>query len=79
MNAEPDEAARAERKRRYAFYVVGSAFAAAGITMGTMPMFVAITPILAAKGCALFGALILATGRFAPDHVLRKIWSPRRG
>jgi uncharacterized membrane protein len=78
MNAESEAAARLERKRRHAFYLVGSAFAAAGITMGTMPVFVAVTPTLAAKGCALFGALILATGRFAPDHILRKLWSPRR-
>jgi hypothetical protein len=54
-------------------YVIGSAFAAAGITMGTMPFFAVLTPILVAKGCAAFGALILAVGRFAPDHVLKRI------
>jgi hypothetical protein len=53
---------------------VGSAFAAAGITMGTMPLFAQHTPILMAKGCALLGALILAVGRFAPDHFLRRLF-----
>jgi hypothetical protein len=62
----------ATRKRRHAFYVAGSAIAAAGIMTGTMPLFVAFTPILVAKGLALFGAMILAVGRFSPDHVLRR-------
>ena len=73
MSAEPDELQRAARKRRNRVYVVGSAVAAAGLTMGTMPMFTAFTPILVAKGCALVGAVILAVGRFVPDHVLLKI------
>ena len=73
MSQAPDEAERATRKRRYSFYLVGSAFAAAGIALGTMPVFTAHTPILVAKGCALVGALILAVGRFAPDPVLRRI------
>ncbi len=72
MSQAPDEAQRVTRKRRYSFYLVGSAFAAAGITLGTMPVFTAATPVLVAKGCALVGALILAVGRFAPDHVLRR-------
>ena len=63
----------ATRKRRVAFYVAGFAFAAAGITSGTMPVFVAFTPILVAKGLALLGAMVLAVGRFAPDHVLRRL------
>jgi formaldehyde-activating enzyme involved in methanogenesis len=54
-------------------YVIGSAFAAAGITMGTMPFFAVLTPILVAKICAALGAVILAVGRFAPDHVLKRI------
>ncbi len=40
----------APRKRRYTFYLVGSAVAAAGITLGTMPVFREMTPILVAKG-----------------------------
>jgi uncharacterized membrane protein len=54
-------------------YVVGSAVAAAGIVMGTMPVFTAMTPILVAKVCAAVGAVILAVGRFAPDHLLKRI------
>jgi hypothetical protein len=53
-------------------YLVGSAVAAAGITMGTMPVFTAMTPIVVAKSCAAVGALILAVGRFVPDHVLMR-------
>lgn len=59
-------------------YVVGSAVAAAGIAMGTMPVFTAMTPILVAKACAAVGAVILAVGRFAPDHVLERIVPTRR-
>jgi hypothetical protein len=63
----------ATRKRRVALYVTGSAFAAAGITAGTMPLLIAFTPVLVAKGVALLGAMILAVGRFSPDHLLRRI------
>ena len=66
------------RKRRTTLYVIGSAVGAAGLTMGTMPVFTAMTPMAVAKGCALVGAIILATGRFAPDHILRKILPVRR-
>jgi uncharacterized membrane protein len=65
------------RKRRYTIYLVGSAVAAAGITLGTMPMFRELTPILVAKGIALVGAMILAVGRFAPDSFLRRILPTR--
>ena len=78
METPTDEAVRSARKRRNTLYLVGSAFAAAGITMGTMPLFAQHTPILMAKGFALFGALILAVGRFAPDHVLRRLFPARR-
>lgn len=66
------------RKRRNALYLVGSAVAAAGITLGTMPLFREMTPILVAKGLALAGAVILAVGRFAPDSFLRRILPERR-
>jgi hypothetical protein len=75
--SQETEADRRIRKLRYRFYVVGSAFAVAGMTMGTMPVFTQRTPILVAKGCALFGALILAVGRFTPDHVLARVVSRR--
>ncbi len=52
--------------------------AAAGITLGTMPLFREMTPILVAKGIALAGAMILAVGRFAPDSFLRRILPARR-
>jgi hypothetical protein len=68
-----DEVLRAERRRRHRLYVIGTAVAIAGMTMGTMPFFAERTPILVAKGCASVGALILAIGRFAPDHFLRRL------
>lgn len=74
----PDEAERAVRKLRYGFYIVGSAVAAAGITMGSMPFFAQHTPIVVAKAFALVGALILAIGRFAPDNFLRRLPGARR-
>jgi hypothetical protein len=74
----PGEAERAVRKLRYGVYIVGSAVAAAGITMGSMPFFAQHTPILVAKAFALVGALILAVGRFAPDNVLRRLPGARR-
>jgi hypothetical protein len=70
-----DEALRAERRRRYRLYLIGTAVAVAGVTMGTMPLFAERTPIFVSKGCAALGAVILAIGRFAPDHVLRR-WMP---
>jgi hypothetical protein len=69
-----DEALRAERRRRHRLYVIGMAVAIAGIIMGTMPLFAEHTPIHVSKGCAAVGALILAIGRFAPDHFLRRWW-----
>ena len=74
----PQDPEGAPRKRRYTFYLVGSAVAAAGITLGTMPMFREMTPILVAKGIALVGAMILAVGRFAPDSFLRRILPAQR-
>jgi hypothetical protein len=71
------EADRRVRKLRYRFYLVGSAFAAAGITMGTMPAFTQLTPLFVARGCALLGALILAVGRFTPDHVFTRVVTRR--
>ena len=67
-----DDALRAERRRRNRLYAVGTAVAIAGMTLGTMPFFVARTPVLVAKGCAALGAVILMIGRFAPDHFLRR-------
>jgi hypothetical protein len=40
-----------------------------------MPVFTQRTPILVAKGCALVGAMILAIGRFTPDHVFARVVS----
>lgn len=71
-----DEALRAERRRRHRLYLVGTAVAMAGIFMGGMPLFAEHTPIYVSKGCAAVGAVILAIGRFAPDHFLRKRWLP---
>jgi hypothetical protein len=68
-----DDDLRAERRRRHRLYLVGTAVAMAGIAMGTMPLFVERTPILVAKSCAVVGAVILAIGRFAPDHFLRRL------
>ena len=65
---------RAERRRRHRLYLVGTAVAVAGMTMGTMPLFAERTPILVAKGIAAVGAVILGVGRFAPDHFLRRLW-----
>jgi hypothetical protein len=70
-----DEALRGERRRRHRLYLVGTAIAMAGIIMGTMPLFAEHTPIYVSKGCAAVGALILAVGRFASDHFLRR-WFP---
>jgi hypothetical protein len=70
-----DDVLRAERRRRHRLYLVGTAFAMAGIIMGSMPLFAEHTPIYVAKGCAAVGAMILAIGRFAPDHFLRR-WFP---
>jgi drug/metabolite transporter (DMT)-like permease len=67
-----DDALRTERRRRHRLYAIGTAVAIAGITLGTMPYFAERTPILVAKGCALAGAVILAVGRFASDHFLRR-------
>lgn len=78
LSAETPEPDTLPRKRRTTVYVVGSAFAAAGLTMGTMPFFAELTPILVAKGCAAVGAAILAFGRFAPDHLLKRIIPKRR-
>jgi hypothetical protein len=68
-----DEDLRAERRRRHRLYLVGTAVAIAGMTMGTMPLFAERTPILVAKTCASIGAVILAIGRFAPDQFLRRL------
>jgi hypothetical protein len=67
-----DDVLRAERRRRHRLYAIGTAVAIAGITLGTMPYFAEHTPILVAKGCASAGAAILAVGRFASDHFLRR-------
>jgi hypothetical protein len=75
LSPQATEADRRLRQLRYRFYVVGSAFAVAGMAMGTMPVFTQRTPILVAKGCALVGAVILAIGRFTPDHVLARLVS----
>ncbi|MEJ0034668.1 MAG: hypothetical protein WDO68_01060 [Gammaproteobacteria bacterium] len=69
-----DDALRAERRRRHRLYLIGTAFAIAGIAMGSMPFFAERTPIVVAKGCAAIGALILGIGRFASDHFLRKVF-----
>jgi hypothetical protein len=69
----PDETDPVARRVRYRFYLVGSAVAAAGITMGTMPLFAQATPVLVAKGCALTGAAILAVGRFSSTGFLRRL------
>lgn len=66
-----DEALRAERRRRHRLYVIGTAVAIAGIMMGT-PLFAEHTSIAVSKACAAVGAVILAIGRFAPDHFLRR-------
>jgi hypothetical protein len=68
-----DDDLRAERRRRHRLYLVGTAVAVAGMTMGTMPLFAERTPILVAKGIAAVGAVILGIGRFAPDHFLRRL------
>lgn len=70
-----DAALRAERRRRHRLYLIGTAVAMAGIAMGTMPLFAEHTPIVVSKGCAAVGAMILAVGRFASDHFLRR-WLP---
>jgi hypothetical protein len=70
-----DDALRAERRRRNRLYLIGTAVAIAGITMGTMPLFAERTPVVVSKACAALGAVILAIGRFAPDHFLRR-WVP---
>jgi hypothetical protein len=64
---------RAQRRRRHRLYLVGTAVAIAGMVMGTMPLFAERTPILVAKSIAAVGAVILAIGRFAPDHFLRRL------
>jgi hypothetical protein len=78
MANQPDAAELATRKLRYRVYLVGSAFAAAGLTMGTMPVFTQHTPILVAKGCALAGAAILALGRFCSADFLQRVFRQRR-
>lgn len=78
MTETPQQPESAPRKRRHQFYLIGSAVAAAGITLGTMPMFREMTPILVAKAIALVGAMILAVGRFASDSFLRRILPERR-
>ncbi len=70
-----DAALRTERRRRTRLYVIGAAVAAAGIIMGTMPIFAEHTPLVVSKGCAAVGAVILAVGRFASDPFLRR-WIP---
>jgi hypothetical protein len=72
------ETAEALRKRRTSFYLVGSAIAAAGMMLGTMPMFREMTPMLVARCVALAGAIVLAVGRFASDAFLRRILPARR-
>lgn len=66
------------RKRRTSLYLMGSVVAAAGLALGTMPMFRPLTPMLVAKGIVLVGALILAVGRFGSDALLRRILPSRR-
>ena len=73
-----EESAETLRKRRTIFYLVGSAVAAAGLTLGTMPMFREMTPLLVAKSIAAVGAMILAVGRFSSDAFLRRILPARR-
>jgi hypothetical protein len=70
--SQADDALLAERRRRNRLYVIGTAVAIAGIVMGSAPLFAERTPIVVAKGCAAVGALILAIGRLAPDHFLRR-------
>lgn len=60
------------RKGRYAIYVLGGFFGALGIALEMVPLFASVTPVRVAKGCALLGAVILAVGRFAPNHFVRR-------
>jgi hypothetical protein len=63
---------RPARRARYSLYLVGGFFAALGIALEMVPVFAAVTPVTVAKGCVLFGALILAIGRFASDGFLMR-------
>ena len=69
-----DDDLRAERRRRHRLYLIGTAVAIAGMTMGTMPLFAQATPIVVAKSVAAAGVVILVIGRFAPDHFLRRLF-----
>ena len=73
-----EESAETLRKRRTTFYLVGSAIAAAGLMLGTMPMFREMTPMLVARSIVAVGALLLAVGRFSSDAFLRRILPARR-
>jgi hypothetical protein len=63
---------RAARSARDSLYVVGGVFAALGIALELVPALAEVTPSRAARGCVLFGALILSIGRFAPDRFVRR-------
>ena len=63
---------RGARRGRYALYILGGFFGALGIALEVVPLFHSVTPVRVAKGCALLGALILAVGRFSPDHIARR-------
>ncbi len=60
------------RKGRYALYIVGALFGVLGMALETVPAFAEVTPTRLAKACALFGAVVLAVGRFASDHFIQR-------
>ena len=75
MGLKPEIAdeSQAARRARYALYIAGGFFAVLGIALEMVPAFAAFTPVKVAKACALLGAVILGVGRFAPDHIVRRV------
>jgi len=73
------EAAFRARRARYFLYTVGAAFVAIGFALDMVPMLAAVAAPLAARLCALTGAVILTLGRFGSDRLVsrcrRLVWN----
>jgi len=77
--AKLTEGALRARRARYFLYAVGAAFVAIGFALDMVPVLAAVAAPLAARLCALTGAVILTLGRFGSDRLVsrcrRLVWN----
>ena len=68
-----DPSARAARRARYFLYALGGVFVALGFALDMVPTLASAAPPIAARACALIGAVILAIGRFGSDRLVSRV------